>query len=747
MSPASFSVSSGAPPAGHSPIEGTDMRRRHNDQTAGSRFSLALRASLLLALLVLLPTPSRAQTLLDAATHPKFVNDLPIPARIDAHKGNKNFVVEMRETTQWLGLVDDGSTPLMTTVWGYGLAGSAATYPGPTFEAKSMVPVRITWRNMLPASYSGFPGPGSHLLPVDPTLHVARPPGGGIPTVVHLHGGNTESASDGLPDSWYTQGYVDRGPGFVKQQHFYQNTQEAATLWYHDHAQGITRINVYAGLAGFYLLRDPNEDKLVRTNVLPGGSYEIEIAIQDRMFTSDGQLFVPYEDPELEDGFDPLPEDTPSIIAEFFGDFIIVNGKAWPKLNVEPRAYRFRLLNGSDSRFYVLELRNAMTGGEAQPFLQIGTDQGFLNNPVPLTSLLIGPGERADLVVDFAGLPLGTELYLRNFGPDEPFKGFEESGEVIDGPADEETTGQVMKFVVSNPLSQVPQASVSATSRLRNKPIEPLSNATRTRKLALFEGLDSYGRLMPMLGIVDPTSEFDGSLTFDDPITENPMLNDTEIWEVYNATMDAHPIHLHLVAFQILSRQAFHATLEEKDQHLHGMNGEMAMGVGGRLTDIMTHGPIRPPAPNEAGWKDTAVMLPHEVTRLVATFNREGRYVWHCHILSHEDHDMMRPYYVGPMPAMPVIASTGADDLMLAQNAPNPFNPSTVISFQLPRDQHIRLAVYDMLGRQVALVANGTYPQGHHQVLFEAPALASGMYVYRLETEHGVFARTMILMK
>jgi spore coat protein A len=412
-----------------------------------------------------------AAQLLDPVTHPKFVNPLPIPGRIDATGGGL-YQMEMREVTQSLGLVDALGNPLTTTVWGYGTVGRRnfpASYPGPTFVAMRDVAVDVKWRNNLPKYNWDYPGLGGHLLPVDPTMHMAHPTKSGIPTVVHLHGGHTESASDGLPEAWFTQGFKQRGPHFVKKLYHYDNDQEAATLWYHDHALGITRLNVYAGLAGFYLLRDANENALVSGGVLPGSPYEIEIVIQDRMFTDTGQLFFPSDqaDAEIEPGFDPLPAGQPTAIAEFFGDFILVNGAAWPKLDVEPRKYRLRYLNGSDSRFYVLEFHS---GGVKQSFMQIGTDNGLLETPVAMETLLLAPGERMDLVVDFSGL---TEVVMKNFGPDDPFKGFNSDGTVSDGeggvapPADPTTTGLIMKFNVNQPLSPTPDATVNLATNLR----------------------------------------------------------------------------------------------------------------------------------------------------------------------------------------------------------------------------------------------------------------------------------------
>jgi spore coat protein A len=688
-----------------------------------------------LAVCMLTSAVAYADDLLDPVGHPKFFNPLPIPYRIDAPKADE-YNVFMREVDQWLGLVDEDDIALITTVWGYQVTTvpGPATSPGPTFVAQKDVPLTVTWRNHLPR-YNFPDGPGAHLLPVDPNLHIAHPLNGGIPAVTHLHGGHTESASDGLPEAWFTQRFKETGPHFVKETYYYDNDQEAATLWYHDHALGITRLNVYAGLAGFYLLRDENENGLIDGGVLPGGPYEIEVVIQDRMFTEDGQLFYPSEDPEIEPGFDPLPEG-PSAIAEFFGDFILVNGVVWPMLEVEPRKYRLRLLNGSDSRFYVLEFRDDDIGGTAQDFYQIGTDVGLLPSPVALDRLLMGPGERADVVVDFSSFAGGTEIHLRNFGPDDPFKGFNPDGSLSDGeggalpPADPATTGQIMKFVVNLPMDEmVPDATVSAGTMLRPD-IAPLVQDGATRNLVLFEGLDNYGRLQPLLGTLN-----EGSLAWFEPISENPMVDDIEVWEVYNATEDAHPIHLHLVAFQIINRESFTGTVEEKDQIQH----DGSYGVGGILGNVVLGGDARGPEPNEEGWKDTAVMLPGEVTRVIAKFDREGRYVWHCHILSHEDHEMMRPYYVGPM-GQPLVASGLRSQVFMSlASHPNPFGSQSEISFQLPAGGSADLKDFNLLGEEVKTLLSGHQAPGVQTVSWDGTdnrgaRVASGIYFYELRT-------------
>jgi spore coat protein A, manganese oxidase len=562
--------------------------------------------------------------LLDPRTVPKFVNPLPNPldpSFVFQPSVGTHYEIGIRQIRQNILGPGFPDTPL----WGYGNDAQPPTYPGRTFVARRDEQITVRWTNDL---VDGMGNPLPHLLPVDTSLHIAHPTGGfsaGIPTVTHLHGGHSESASDGLPEYWFTPGFGQVGPRWIKETYVYDNDQEAAPLWYHDHALGITRLNVYAGLAGFYILRDENEDFLVANKLLPTGPYEVPIVIQDRMFTVHGELFLPSE-PEVEGA----PE--PSILPEFFGDVIVVNGKAWPVLDVEPRQYRLRLLNGSDSAFYTMFLSSG------QPFYQIGTDLGLLNAPVALNQLIIGPGERMDVVVDFSGRT-GQTIVVRNRAR-QPFP----KGDTLNP----NTVGQIMAFRVSQPLSGLPTTTLPDNLRPVLGPLPSPNPPVRTRKLLLFEGEDAFGRLMPLLGTAEPVTAVDGSvvdgtLVWSDPITENPGLGDTEIWEIYNATEDAHPIHLHLVHFRILDRQRFKADIEPKLQTTH----DGSTVHGGRIENIRLLGQPRPGQPNEDGRKDTAQMFPGEVTRLIATFDRPGRYVWHCHILSHEDHEMMRPYFVG----------------------------------------------------------------------------------------------------
>ncbi len=560
-----------------------------------------------------------AQTvLLDPVTHPKFQNAVPIPTKINV--GATAITMQMGQTSQWLGLMSPTTkSKLKTNVWGYGKNPGSISFPGPTLVANSNSVANVEWLNNLPTT---------HLLPVDVTYHKANPIKG-IPTVVHLHGGHSEAASDGESDAWYTNNYAEKGAAWVKKVYQYDNTQEGTMLWYHDHALGITRLNVYAGLAGAYILNDANDGALS----LPRNTYDRELIVTDRMFDNKGQLYLPSAPPTPTS---PIPSGMP----EFFGNFILVNGMVWPFMEVEPRKYRFRVLNASDSRFYVFGLSNNAS------FLQIGTDDGKLNTPKALTQLTLGPGQRADIIVDFATMK-GQNITLLNTGPDAPY------GNPSSPISDPATTGQIMQFRVNQTLNaKIANVTITTATNLRPTlgPIKALGAPQKTRKVALFEGSDNLGRILPMLGIYDATNLNDGSLTWHDATTEVVNLNDTEVWEIYNTTADAHPVHLHLVSFQVLSKQNFNYTLKQKTQLLHNGN----YGIGYKISNIALQGQATNYTPEQNGWKDTEILLPGQMMRITAKFDRVGEYIWHCHILSHEDHDMMRKLVVKSATALPL---------------------------------------------------------------------------------------------
>ena len=636
-------------------------------------------------LLMAAPPPVLAPPvpLLDPRTIPQFVNDITpqVPTGFfDDFKYtlvNNSVTVGAYPIVQDLGLTAPGVTPLLTPLFGYGTSAATATYPGRSFEVQQVSPtnplgspIAVTWVNGLPAQ---------HLLGVDPTL-LDPTPGTGltydpatnslsptVPIVTHLHGGHSDAIYDGTPLQWFTGGAAPAtGSDYTNTQLFnptqpantftYRNDQQAATLWYHDHAIGVTRLNAYAGMAGFYIIRNEFDTGAPNNPLgLPADKYEVGLAIQDKQFLSDGRLWFAANS-QIING---VP--TASIAPEQFGDTIVVNGKAWPKMDVEAKRYRFRLLNGSDSRFYTMTITNpvapprapgapipqAPPGGgpaAAMPIWQIGTDDGLLNAPVNLAQLTIGPGERADVILDFTNVPVGTRLVLTNSAR-SPFPG---GTRVATG-----TTDRIMAFDVVAPVgADLSTAPAAMTNLNRTEPPLVPTNDAPTRQVALYETTDGLGRITPLLGT--PAS----SATLMDPITENITKGATEVWQMFNNTADAHPIHLHQTSFQVLTRNAFTSRVAP--------TGAVDPATG---TVHVAMGPVTyktPPvlaAGNEVAWKDTIQILPGEVITLRAKFDIGGKYVWHCHILSHEEHDMMRFFQVGntefPAPGV-VVDATGA---------------------------------------------------------------------------------------
>jgi spore coat protein A len=539
---------------------------------------------------LLLPRPAHAGGLLHApnlhtqyltpATLQRYIDPLPIPQKLtpsETRNGTEIYHVRMSEF----------SRPMHSQLppakrWGY-----EAQCPGPTIEAVRGKPIEIHWHNNLPAR---------HIFSVDPNIHGAMPPAPAVRTVPHLHGARTRSESDGLPEKWFVPG--------AEAHYSYPNDQQAATLWYHDHALGITRLNVYAGLSGFFLLRDDVE----RSMDLPAGDYEIPLLVQDRTLDESGQLVYA---PTFDDGKTLAPGVWGS---EFFGQLPIVNGTIYPYLNVEPRPYRLRLLNGSNSRFFNLFFNLAKRPTDIPAlvtFHQIGTDGGFLPRAAPLEKVLLGPAERADLIVDFSKLA-GNIVTLSNDAP-APFPGWEFAT------ARHAQLYELMQFRVSLPLVGNSK-SVNMAPAVSFTPLNA-SEAVVTRDFVLSEQMDAQGRSIGML--------INGK-RYDDPVTESVKLGSVETWRFINATDDAHPMHLHLVQFQILHRQGF----------------DIGAFRSGQLQLV---GNPRPPAANEAGKKDTAVVNPRDVLTILVRFEGyTGRYVFHCHMLEHEDNDMMRPYEIIP---------------------------------------------------------------------------------------------------
>ncbi len=583
----------------------------------------------------------QAASPLDPHDIPKYVDPLPMPNKLT---GGKLTIKASEFPQQVLPTTDSNNVPTgfgKTVVWGYN-----GTYPGPTIDVKRGETTTVNWVNNL-----GNATLYNTVLSVDQTLNWANPPPpivlpldpfsrytGSVPMVTHLHGAMVSSNSDGHPEDWFTSDTFPLGKKYQ-----YLNDQEAATLWYHDHTMGVTRLNVYAGLAGFYLLRDDFEKSLkLAGNSKDDPKYEREIVIQDKSFTVNGQLVFP------SDGVNPTVH--PFWIPEFFGDTIVVNGKTWPYLDVEPRRYRFHLLNGSNARFYKLSFENGL------PFWQIGTDAGLLDKPVNVSELTLAPGERADVIVDFSSVA-GTDFILNNTDKAKtPFP---------DGDApDPKTTGQIMQFRVGTNVTKADKTfnpTKLPTPSLRpNNPIVRLTKVApvTTRTMTLNEVIDPT-TLSPLKVLINSTE-------FSEDVTEKPKEGTTEIWEIVNLTADTHPMHIHLVSFQLLSRQAFNVDLYRTDYDAIDPVLKLNPEFNPKVTSyyLFNNQPQLPPDANENGWKDTIRMNPGEVTRIAVRFAptdtpakvlnaqfpfdvTKGRgYVWHCHIIDHEDNEMMRPYNV-----------------------------------------------------------------------------------------------------
>lgn len=496
----------------------------------------------------------RSAKTLDASKLESFVDSLPLPV-VQRPLG--------RQSSAILGAVDVPYYEVgikqveckmhrdlpPSRLWSYGDSEAPIL-----FETRSGDGILIRWKNDLPPR---------HIFAVNPSM-AGMEDAPETRVVTHVHGARVPSVSDGYPTDWFGHG--------KSKLCFYPNHQDAAGLWIHDHAMGVSRFNIFAGLMGWYLIRDENEVKLN----LPSGRYELPLLIYDRSFDPQGQLYY------------PNPPDEGAWAQEFLGDAMVVNGKVQPFHEVEPRKYRLRIANTANSRFFSLSLSNG------QSFHVIGSDQGLLAEPVQMQRVILSPAERTDLIVDFSGHG-GSSIVLTSDG------------------------FNLLQFRVKP--DAVEDSSV-LPERLRPIDRIPEAEAILRRPLTLNEYDGENGEPMVMLLNHKHWAE---------PVSECVRLNSTEIWEFINLTQDTHPIHLHLVRFQLLDRRPFSTDTYLSDEKV-------------RYT-----GPASPPHPDEMGWKDVIQCPPEMVTRIIVRFQGyAGRYVWHCHILEHEANDMMRPYLITP---------------------------------------------------------------------------------------------------
>ncbi len=692
-----------------------------------------------------------AQVLLPGTLIPKFVDPLPVAGDISvvdataSATGTPAYTLHLREFQSQI--LPSTGVPLAVPpipantpswVWGYltdadvAAGGVRPSFLGPVVVAQRGYPATPTYLNELPVYPAGNV---QAILPIDMTLDWANPRGidclpdalgnytnpicgllpytGELPDSVHIHGGEVAPAFDGGPDAWFTQGNTITGVGFLSNVYQYPNGQQESTIWFHPHGFGITRLNVFAGMAGVYEIVDPNPANAPQAVMPAFPQHDIPLILQDRSFDTTGQIFY-----NLASNPQPNPTVHPFWIPEFIGDAIVVNGKTWPYLNVEPRQYRFRLLNGSNARFYDLTMLNTLPTGvlpvqanvvnrtipqPALPFIAIATDDGYLLNAVSTPNIVIAPGERYEVIIDFSALPVGTNIVMKNSAR-TPYPGGAKP--TTNG------TDTVMQFRVVANASGLPNTTIANGTPIRalTQPIEPiLSGFTPpalppaapagniVRQLTLNEVIGAGGPLELVVNnskynLKSPPDPAVGCSTPLCRETELPAVGDTEVWEIINITADAHPMHTHLVSFQLLDRTPFQAAtwINQYDalmlangvlpgggppSQYNVRNADGAIGGNPPINAFLQMSKRRLPAPYELGWKDTVITYPGEVTRVVvrwapqdapvtgagaptagvnlypfdptALINGVG-YVWHCHILDHEDNEMMRTYTVMP---------------------------------------------------------------------------------------------------
>lgn len=627
--------------------------------------------------------------------------------------------------------------PNPTTLWGYvDTATNKTGYLGPLIIAQRGKPVVIRMHNNLP---------DKHILPVDTTLMGAEATAAVNRCCVHLHGGYVPWTMDGGPFTWFTPSGVvgatdgSAGPSFANgvpgvpgaADYYYPNDQSERLVWYHDHAIGITRLNAHAGMAAGYLIVDPVLTALTTGDApaIPGLAYTIPLILQDKSFKTvadqwgkPGDLWYPsvYEHDgnvarwdlgEPSDGFENESGSVPdtSCVPEAFFDTPVINGMAYPYVEVEPRRYRILTLNGSQARFFHLQLYYESTVNPGEPdfgkpgpaFIQIASEGGVLPQPVVMNNppiqiptgcdgevdpngpfnLLLAPAERADLVIDFSSVPAGSNLILYNDAP-APFPMGDPRNDYYTGCPDQASQGgatsteagfgpntrTLMQIRVGKLTGAADPMDFNATLgalsealpgayRDSHEPfgefdLDPSAHGVKYEVKTLNEDFDEYGRLIQRIGTDQALYRDSYGRNYMDDATEKYNQGDLVIWDIYNTTGDTHPMHFHLVNVQVLGSATFDNSIPN-------------------ILAFQPTSSFMPPPPNYRGWKETVRMNPCEVTRVIMKFDlpsvgfdvpasvRSGipagyhEYVWHCHILEHEEHDMMRPLLVKPIEALP----------------------------------------------------------------------------------------------
>jgi spore coat protein A len=523
----------------------------------------------------------------------KYVQSVPLPGAgivVATLSGSNHYSLTQTQISRQLH-PDLPPTPLWAYDDGTGLGGQVGSF-GLAVVAQTGVPLTVDYTHDLPATYPSW-------LPVDTRL---TPLGSDVRLMTHLHGGFVAADSDGNP-AVTPNGF---GPGET-QTVIYTNQppqMPASLLWFHDHGLGTTRLNVFAGLAAAYILRDEFDTGTEPNPIgIPGGAYELPLVVQDRQFGPDGTFLYPTSDIE-----------GATWIGEYFGDTMLVNGRVWPYLEVEPRMYRFRILNGCNARILALDI-----GGPA--LWQIGAEGGMWDVPVRLRNLVLAPAERADVIVDFSRFA-GQTLVIKNHRPPKP----------VSNPAP--ALEQVMQIRVGTTVAQRGPTSIPSSLPGRRA---LLHDPVATRYITLNE-IDP--------GEVEWFLNLNGVHFDEGPVTESPKIDTVEDWVFINMTGDTHPMHMHLVTFQVVGRTPF--DVEAFEMAFGGSNGV----PGGIDPTPFATGPMEPPEPDERGFKDTVKANPGFFTtirakfELPATVSAPQSYVYHCHIVEHEDNDMMRPFIV-----------------------------------------------------------------------------------------------------
>jgi spore coat protein A len=541
---------------------------------------------------IALPWPARAAKGVKLA---KYVQPLPLPGAgivVATPSALNTYSFTQKEISRQLH-PDLPPTPLWAYEDGSGLGGQTGSF-GMAVVAQSGTPLTVNFTHALPATYPSW-------IPVDTTL---TPLGDEVRLMTHLHGGFVAADSDGNP-ALTPNGF---GPGQTQTVHYTNQKPQmpASLLWFHDHGLGATRLNVFAGLAAAYILRDEFDTGAEPNPIgVPGGRYEIPLVIQDRQFDHDGTFLYPVSD---------LPGVT--WIGEYFGDVMLVNGKVWPFLEVEPRMYRFRILNGCNARILDLDI-----GGPT--FWQIGAEGGMFDVPVPMKRMVLASAERADILVDFSKFA-GATLVMQNGKPRQP----------VSTPAPQ--LKQVMQIRVGRKVTQRGPTAIPSTLLGGRKANLPSPAVTRFVTLNEIDPGEAEWYL-----------NLNG-LHFEEQVTETPRVGTVEDWVYVNMTGDTHPMHTHLVTFQVVGRTPFDADAYEA---MYGTDSGVPGGID--PTPFAT-GPMEPPSPEERGFKDTVKANPGYFTRVRAKYELPSgvtapqTYVYHCHIVEHEDNDMMRPFTVTP---------------------------------------------------------------------------------------------------